>query len=125
MWITGGNVFVLRDALRRSQLDRLLTDRVGDGSLAYGGCSAGACVSGPTLRGLELVDDVSAVVNPVWDGLGLVDFCIAPHHRSAHPENRAIQQVVEYFRATGLPYRAVRDGQAIVVRDGTCRIVDT
>ena len=125
VWITEGNVFVLRDALRRSQLDRLLTDRVGDGGLAYGGCSAGACVSGPTLRGLELVDDVSGVVCPVWDGLGLVDFCIVPHHRSADPENRAIQQVVEYFRATGLPYRALRDGQAIVVRDGTCRIVDT
>jgi dipeptidase E len=125
VWITGGNAFVLRDALRRSHLDRLLTDRVTDGSLAYGGCSAGACVSGPTLRGLELVDDVSAVACPVWDGLGLVDFCIAPHHRSAHPENRAIQHVVEYFLATGLPYRALRDGQAIVVRDATCRIVDT
>ena len=47
VWTTGGNVFVLRDALQRSQLDRLLTDRVGDGSLAYGGCSAGACVSCP------------------------------------------------------------------------------
>jgi dipeptidase E len=41
VWITGGNAFVLRDALRRSQLDRLLIDRVSDGRLAYGGCSAG------------------------------------------------------------------------------------
>lgn len=125
VWITGGNAFVLRDALRRSHLDRLLTTRVTDGSLAYGGYSAGACVAGPTLRGLELVDDVSAVARPVWDGLGLVDFCIAPHHGSSHPEREAIQQLVDYFLDTGLTHRTLRDGEAIVVRDGVPRRVDT
>jgi dipeptidase E len=125
VWITGGNAFVLREVLRRSQLDRLLTDRVTDGSLAYGGYSAGACMAGPTLRGLELVDDVSAVARPVWDGLGLVDFCIAPHHGSPHPEREAIQQVVDYFLDTGLPHRTLSDGEAIILRDGVPRLVDT
>jgi len=56
VWATGGNVFVLRKALKQSRLDQLLLAHVRDDSLAYGGCSAGACVCGPTLRGIDLVD---------------------------------------------------------------------
>ena len=86
IWATGGNVFVLRDAMRRSGLDLLLVDRLSADSLAYGGYSTGACVCGPTMRGLELVDEIGAVPEPVWDGLGFVDFSIAPHCRPDNPE---------------------------------------
>ena len=124
VWATGGNVFVLRDALRRSGLDALLRARLADDSIAYGGVSAGACVCGPTLRGLEHVDDAGAVPEPIWEGLGLVGFSIAPHYRSGGPEGQAIERVVEYFRARAMPYQALRDGQAIVVRGGSPRTVD-
>lgn len=76
------------------------------------------------LRGLELVDEIGAVPEPVWDGLGFVDFSIAPHYRSDHPEADAIERVVEYFRTNGMPYRTLQDGQAIVVRDGSMRTVE-
>ena len=79
---------------------------------------------GPTLRGLELVDEIGAVPEPVWDGLGFVDFSIAPHYRSDHPEADAIERVVEYFRTNGMPYRTLQDGQAIIVRDGSVRTVE-
>ncbi len=123
VWATGGNAFVLRDSLRRSGLDTLLAERLTENSIAYGGYSAGACVTGPTLRGIELVDDVNAVRRPIWDGLGLVDFSLAPHYRSAHREAESIEHVVAYFQAHGLPYRTLRDGQAIVARDGALRVV--
>jgi dipeptidase E len=124
VWVTGGNTFVLREALRRSTLDTLLVNRVADDDLVYGGYSAGACVCGPTLRGLELVDDVSAVPSPTWDGLGLIDFSLAPHYRSQHPEAAAIQRVVAHFRAHEMPYRTVRDGQALIWRDGVLSLAD-
>ncbi|HEV8394856.1 MAG TPA: Type 1 glutamine amidotransferase-like domain-containing protein [Vicinamibacterales bacterium] len=60
VWVNGGNVFLLRRAMRQSGLDRYLITRRGDDHLVYGGFSAGACVAGPTLRGAHLVDAVDA-----------------------------------------------------------------
>lgn len=45
-----------------------------------------------TLRGIELVDDPSKVyevygTSITWEGLGLIDYSIAPHYRSNHPES--------------------------------------
>lgn len=123
VWATGGNVFVLREAMRRSGLDALLHERLREDTVAYGGYSAGACVAGPTLRGIELVDDVGAVGEPIWDGLRLVEFSIAPHYRSAHPDAERTERVVAYFEAHAMPFRVVRDGEAIVVRDGALELV--
>jgi dipeptidase E len=124
VWVTGGNVFVLRDAMRRSGLDVLLQARLREDSIAYGGYSAGACVTAPTLRGgIELVDDAGAVTDPIWEGLGLVSFSFAPHYRSDDHQAQDIDRVVAYLQASEMPYRAVHDGQAIVVRDETERLV--
>lgn len=91
LWATGGNVFVLRKALKRSRLDELLLSRLRDDLLAYGGCSAGACVCGPTLRGIDLIDDAHAAGTPIFDGLGLVDYSIAPHAgQTARSESRSV-----------------------------------
>jgi dipeptidase E len=119
VWATGGNAFVLRDAISRSGLDSLLSECLRDDSLAYGGFSAGACVCAPTLRGIELMDDPRKVRNPVWDGLGLVDFSIVPHYGTADAQGKSADRVVAYFRAHGMSYRTLRDGQAIIVRDGS------
>jgi len=110
-WATGGNVFVLRRALAHNGFDALLQERVRADELAYGGSSAGACVAGPTLRGIELIDDAGE--NPRFDGLGFVDYSIAPHAGT-----EAIDVLVAHLDQTGAPYRALRDGQAIVVHGG-------
>jgi dipeptidase E len=117
-------VFVLREAIRRSGLEDFIGEQLHSEALAYGGYSAGACVAGPTLRGLEMVDDATAVNEPIWRGLGLVDCSIVPHYRSDHPESESIEEVVEYFEAARIPYRPLRDGQALVVNGGTSRVVD-
>jgi dipeptidase E len=124
IWVTGGNVFVLREAIRRSGLDDFIGEELRSGALAYGGYSAGACVAGQTLRGLEIVDDATAVNEPIWQGLGLVNCSIAPHYRSDHPESKSIEEVVGYFEARRMPYRPLRDGQALIVRGGTSRVVE-
>ena len=124
IWVTGGNVFVLREAIRRSGLEGLIGERIRSEALAYGGYSAGACVAGPTLRGLEMVDDASAVNEPIWEGLGLVNCSIAPHYRSDHPESKSIEELVGFFKARHIPYQPLRDGQALVTGGGMSRVVE-
>jgi len=115
-WATGGNVFVLRKALRRSRVDEVLLALLEDDRLAYGGCSAGACVCSPTLRGIHLIDDAHAGGAPIFDGLGLLPYSIAPHFGADGEVGEGISRLVRYFDESGTPYRALRDGQALVVR---------
>lgn len=120
VWANGGNAFLLRRALRQSGLDQLLPERMEMGDLIYGGWSAGAVVAGPTLRGIDLMDDPTVVVEgyeaaPVWEGVGLVGFSIVPHFESDHPEAEAAARTAAWLSAAGLPFRTLRDGQAIVI----------
>lgn len=123
LWIRGGNVFVLLRAMERCGFADAVMPLVKSGTLVYAGFSAGSCAATPDMRGLELVDDAHSVpegYDPeiLWEGLGLVNYRIAPHYRSDHPESPAIEDVVSYFEEHRLPYKKLRDGQAIVI-DGT------
>lgn len=119
IWVVGGNAFLLRRAMQRSGLDAYLTSHRSDPSLVYAGYSAGAIVVTPTLRGIELVDSPTALAHGydpaiVWDGVGLLPYSLAPHYRSAHPESRRMDAVVDYFIANRLPFKALRDGDVII-----------
>jgi dipeptidase E len=124
IWVVGGNTFTLRRAMHLSGMDQVLPELLRESNLVYGGFSAGGCVLSPTLRGTHLADEPEQVppgYSPeiIWEGLGLIDFCIAPHYRSNHPESAAIENVIEYYEQNKLPYYALRDGEAIVVNNGT------
>ena len=128
VWLRGGNVFMLRYALHRSGADTVLRELLTADALVYAGYSAGPCVLSPTLRGLDAVDDPEAVrrvhgSEPVWDGLGVLDEMFVPHYRSDHPESAATETVVDRFRAEGVPFRALRDGQALLVDGSRTAIV--
>lgn len=124
LWASGGNVFVLRDALRRSGLDELLLTRLRDDDLAYGGSSAGACVCGTTLHGIDPIDDAHAAGPPIFDGLGLLSYSIAPHFGADGEVGETSTRLVRYFEETGMPYRALRDGQAIVVNGEDSALIE-
>jgi len=119
VWAVGGNAFLLRRAMRQSGLDDLIVKRVGDGSLTYGGWSAGTCVAGPSLRGIDIMDDPPLApegYDPtiIWEGMGLVDFIIVPHFASNHPEAALAAAAVDWLTHAGLPFQAIRDGEVIV-----------
>ncbi|MFK4085835.1 Type 1 glutamine amidotransferase-like domain-containing protein [Kribbella sp. NPDC020789] len=121
MWVRGGNVFVLRAAMARSGADRLLPGLIRSEQLVYGGYSAGCCVLSPSLRGLELCDDVSVVDDVVWDGLHLIDEAFVPHLNSpGHPETELVEKVRDLYERTAVPYLPLTDGQALVI-DGETR----
>ncbi len=119
VWVMGGNSFVLRRAMKQSGFDTIIRAMLEADSIAYGGYAAGAVVAGPTLRGLELMDDPFELPEGydeplVWSGLGLTPFAIVPHYQSRHPEAASAEKVVSYMRARRTRYRALSDGEVIV-----------
>jgi dipeptidase E len=121
VWVRGGNVFLLRRAFRQSGFDEILKELLDKDQVAYGGYSAGVCVLAPTLKGLEFVDDPYSVTSEyesevLWDGLGIIPYSIAPHYKSPHPESANVDKCVDYFEQNNMPYKALKDGEVILVR---------
>jgi dipeptidase E len=127
IWVRGGNVFLLRRAFRQSGFDVILKELLETDQIAYGGYSAGVCILAATLRGLEFVDEPDTVASGynkevIWDGLSVLPYSVAPHYKSDHPESAAVDRCVAYFAEHSMPFRALRDGEAIIV-DNDSRVV--
>jgi dipeptidase E len=61
---------------------------------------------------------------PLWDGLALLPEALVPHYRSpGHPETAAIERVVTRYRAEGIAYRTLHDGEALLVNGPETTIV--
>ena len=119
VWVIGGNAFTLRRAMQKSGFDTVISAMLDRDEIVYGGFSAGAVVAGPSLDGFEIMDDPGElppgyVNEPVRDGLNLIDFAIIPHYRSPHPEAAAAERCARHFASSKRPFRALRDGEAIV-----------
>ncbi|WP_460960161.1 Type 1 glutamine amidotransferase-like domain-containing protein [Parasphingorhabdus pacifica] len=115
VWVRGGNVFALRAAMAVSGADAVLADLIASDTIVYAGYSAGCCVLSPSLHGLEMVDDPRVVDRPRWDGLGLLSYAFLPHYRSDHPESAAITLVAADYTERGVPFRALCDGEVVVI----------
>jgi len=120
IWISGGNVFVLRQAMKLSGLDAYLLDGQQTKDLVYGAYSAGCCVLSPTLAPYARVDDPGIHPYPeiqttLWDGLDILDFAFMPHFQSQHSESDLIDKGIAYCVDRKIPYRAFRDGEVLVL----------
>jgi dipeptidase E len=123
VWVRGGNCFVLRKAMRYSGFDELIKTLLASDSIAYGGSSAGACVMGKDMHGLDLCDEPTATPpgykdEIIWEGLGIVPYAVVPHYKSDNPESALIDETVAYMDEHKLPFKTLRDGEAIVINDG-------
>jgi dipeptidase E len=122
VYVRGGNAFILRKAMLQSGFDNLIKEKNKDPDFVYAGYSAGICVLFPTLHGLELVDNLNLVPQRysqeiIWDGLSIIDYSIAPHYKSNHPESKIVDKVVEYFIEHKMPFKTLRDGEVIIRRN--------
>ncbi|MDP9249089.1 MAG: peptidase E [bacterium] len=120
IFISGGNVFVLRQAMKLSDLDEILKEFKDKENFLYAGYSAAGCVLFHDLKAYPIVDDSTdtpyeELKEVIWEGLGLVDFAFMPHWDSDHPESEGVQQEIEFCKQNNIPYKAIRDGEVIII----------
>ena len=123
VWINGGNVFILRRAMKQSGMDLAIAECLSRDEIVYAGFSAAAVIVANDLHGLESVDDPHDVADGypaevVWSGLGLLPFAVVVHYRSDHSEAGGAEREAAHFDRAGIPYRTLRDGEAFVVHGG-------
>lgn len=118
IYVSGGNVYDLRIAMRLSGLDEILKKLINTNKV-YAGYSAAVCVLSPTLKGYHLVDDPNLKTygdyETMWDGLDLVDWQFAPHFDSDHSESADINEEISYYKEHNMSYKTLKDGEVIVV----------
>lgn len=117
IFISGGNVFVLRQAMRLSGMDDILAE-LQNTNFLYAGYSAAGCVLSPSLRGMDIVDPLDTPYDDLkevlWEGLGLIDFRFIPHWDSEHPESADVEKEILYCKENHIPFKAIRDGEVII-----------
>jgi dipeptidase E len=119
VFVLGGNVFVLRQAMFLSGLDDVIIRQATNPDFLYSGYSAAGCVLAPSLKPYAVVGDPTIMPyeqldHTIWEGLGLVDFAFMPHWRSDHPESKAIERGIEYCKQHGMKYEAIEDGRVLI-----------
>ena len=118
IFISGGNTFVLRQAMKLSGLDEILKELQSTDFL-YSGYSAAGCVLAESLKGMDIVDPLDIPYEGqkeiIWEGLGFVDFRFMPHWDSNHSESADIEKEIAYCKENNIPYKAIRDGEVIVI----------
>ena len=119
IFISGGNVFVLRQAMKLSGLDEILKRLRQKSDFLYAGYSAAGCVLAESLKGMDIVDPLDTPYGEqkeiIWDGLGFVNFRFMPHWGSNHPESSNIDKEIAYCKENNISYKAVRDGEVIII----------
>lgn len=121
IFVSGGNTFILRQAMKLSGLDEILKEIKNNNiNFLYSGYSAGGCVLAPNMKSLAIVDNPNDMPYPemketVWDGLGLVDFVFMPHYKSDHPESADVDKEIEFCEKNNIPYKPVRDGEVLII----------
>ena len=120
VWVSGGNVFVLRQAMKLSGLDSIITGNSLPEDFVYSGYSAGCCVLSPTLKPYQEASDPEArpyagLKDTIWEGLGILDFAYMPHFKSNHSESESIDTEILYCTKHGIPYKGFSDGEVLIM----------
>ena len=120
VWVYGGNTFVLKRAYEQSGFDKIIKGMLLKDEIVYAGFSAGIVILSKSLKGLEILDDPKIVPQGYkedfsWDGLDILDYHIAVHYKSNHPESADIDKEIEFYKKNNIPYQTLKDGEVIVV----------
>lgn len=116
--VVGGNVFILRQAMKLSGLDEFLKRLSSNDNYLYIGYSAGSCVLANDLRILDRVDESIAFYdsnNVIYEGLGLIDFIFIPHYKSNYHKVHLIDEIVHVCEKENIKFKAVKDGEVIII----------
>jgi len=122
VWVSGGNTFVLRQAMRLSGFDGVFDELRARKGFLYGGYSAGICVLCDSLRYIQNVDEPDNFPYPgctetIWQGLGVFHYGLLPHYDSDHFESEAISKEVQVCIDNKWLFKTLRDGEVIIIAE--------
>jgi dipeptidase E len=122
LWVSGGNTFVLRQAMRLSGFDLIFGQLKHRHGFLYAGYSAGICVLCDSLKYIQNVDDpadhpYAGMQETIWEGLGVFNYGLLPHYDSDHFESAAIGKEVQACIDNKWLFKALRDGEVIIIED--------
>ena len=115
--VMGGNVFVLRQAMKYSGFDVFLKEINADDDYLYIGYSAGCCVLSEQLDILKTVDEPIDFYNKgeiIYDGIGLISYTFIPHYKSNYHKAHLIDEIVNKCKNEKINYKAFKDGEVTI-----------
>ncbi|MBU0667112.1 MAG: Type 1 glutamine amidotransferase-like domain-containing protein [Nanoarchaeota archaeon] len=120
IFVSGGNTFILRQAMNLSGFDLIFNELLNRKDFVYSGYSAGICVLAPNLKALQIVDDSTdkpykELQETILEGLGYLNYIILPHYKSDHPESADIDKEVQYCKDNNIQFKTLRDGDVIII----------
>lgn len=114
--VMGGNVFLLRQAMKYSGFDQFLKG-ISSSDYLYIGYSAGSVILSKDLKGFRGIDDevfYRSKVDLLYEGLSLIDYLFIPHYQSNYRKVELIHNLVEDCKKNDIRFQAVRDGDVII-----------
>lgn len=115
--IMGGNVFILRQAMKYSGLDTFLQDMSRSEDYLYIGYSAGSCILSKDLKVLDIIDEPVKFYERdeiFYDGLNLINYTFIPHYKSNYHKVKMVDEAVEKCKKENIDFIAVKDGEVII-----------
>lgn len=115
--IMGGNVFILRQAMKYSGFDEILKENSLKKEYLYIGYSAGSYIISKDLKKFDIVDEPVDFYKKgpvIYEGIGIIDYTIIPHYKSNYHKVHLIDKVVEMCQKENIKFRALKDGEVII-----------
>ena len=115
--VMGGNVFVLRQAMKYSGFDTILEEKKNDENCLYIGYSSGCCVLS---KDIEIYKDVDEPIcfyrqgQILYEGIGFIDYVFVPHHKSNYHKVHLIDELVDLCQKNRIEYKALTDGEVSI-----------
>ncbi len=114
--VMGGNVFLLRQAMKYSGFDQFLKG-ISSSDYLYIGYSAGSVILSKDLGGFRGIDDEVFYYSKedlFYEGLSLIDYLFIPHYQSNYRKVELIHNLVEDCKKNDIRFQVVRDGDVII-----------
>jgi dipeptidase E len=120
LYISGGNTFVLRQAMKLSGLDKIIIENSLPYNFLYIAYSAGACLLSPDLKQYAITDNANdfpykQIKEQIWEGLNILDFIFQPHYHSDHPETQSTDKEIQYCIENKVLFKAYKDGEVLII----------
>lgn len=119
--VIGGNVFILREAMKYSGFDKYLKEISKKDNYLYIGYSAGGCVLSQNLDIYKKVDEPVDFYNKgkiIYDGIELIDYQFIPHYKSNYYKAYLIDKIVDTCKKENIKYKALKDGEFVIEKIG-------